>query len=133
MLPPLEQHRFADELEPRRELELRVLEQGLQLLGRDVFRVLNLVLVDVEVNVGLDEEDVVDCLTKRQHTVVHMLLLFTMASSAVRTLMLSPLSVTRRFVVNTGQETELIERNLLLLDTKLVVEFPLRRVLDALN
>ena len=60
MLPPLEEHRVADELEPRRELERRVLELLLELLGRDVLRVPDLVGVDVQVDVRLDEQDVVD-------------------------------------------------------------------------
>jgi hypothetical protein len=60
VLPPLEQHRFANELEPWRELQLGILEESLQILGRDIFCILDLVLVDVEVNIGLDEQDVVD-------------------------------------------------------------------------
>jgi len=58
--PPLEQHRLADELEPRSELERRVLEQLLELLGRYISRGLDLVLVDVEIDIGLDEEDIIN-------------------------------------------------------------------------
>lgn len=60
MRPPLEEHRVANELEPGREFEARVLEHLLQLLRRDVLCGLHLVLVGVDVDVGLDEEDVVD-------------------------------------------------------------------------
>lgn len=61
VLPPLEEHRVADELEPGRELEARVLEQLLESVGGGVLRGLDLVLVGVEVDVGLDEENVIDC------------------------------------------------------------------------
>ena len=61
VLPPLEQHRVADELEPRGENQTRVVELLLQLLGADVLCVPDLVLVDIEVNVGLNEENIVDC------------------------------------------------------------------------
>ena len=33
MLPPLKQHRVADELEPRRKLEAGILKELLELLG----------------------------------------------------------------------------------------------------
>lgn len=61
VLPPLEEHRFADQLEPRRKLELGVGKESLELLGRDVFRVLDFVQVGVEVDIGLDEQDIVNC------------------------------------------------------------------------
>jgi hypothetical protein len=60
VLPPLEQHGLADQLEPGRELQARILEERLQLPGRHILCRLDLVLVDVEINVGLDEEDIVD-------------------------------------------------------------------------
>lgn len=63
ILPPFKEHRVADELEPGSELELRVLEHLLELFGANVFRVTNFVHVHVEINVGLDEEDVVNCKT----------------------------------------------------------------------
>lgn len=59
--PPLKQHGVADELEPRGELQARVVELLLELFGRNVLGSLDLVGAGVEVNVGLDEEDVVDC------------------------------------------------------------------------
>ena len=60
MVPPLEQLRLADELEPGRDEGLGVGEDGLELVGRDVLYGLDLVGADVEVDIGLDEEDVVD-------------------------------------------------------------------------
>jgi hypothetical protein len=60
VLPPLEEHRVADELEPGGELETGVLEQLLQVVGGDVLCGLDLVGADVEVDVGLDEQDVVN-------------------------------------------------------------------------
>lgn len=60
MCPPLKEHRLADELEPGSELEARVLEHLLQAVGRDVLGRLNLVRIRRQVDIGLDEEDVVD-------------------------------------------------------------------------
>jgi hypothetical protein len=60
MLPPPEKERVAYQLEPRRERQLSVLEHCLQLVGRDVFGILHLVGVLVDVDRGTDEEDVVD-------------------------------------------------------------------------
>lgn len=65
MAPPLEQHGVADELEPRRELQVWPLEHRLQLGGRNIRGVTDFVGVNVEINVRLDEEDVIDC-TKSQ-------------------------------------------------------------------
>lgn len=45
--------------------------------------------------------------------------------------MLAPLSVACRLVVDARKEVEVLYRHLLLLDAKLVVQFPLRSVLDA--
>ena len=47
--------------------------------------------------------------------------------------MFTPLAVTRGLVVNSRQESEVFEGDLLLLDAQLVVELALRRVLDALD
>lgn len=47
--------------------------------------------------------------------------------------MLTPLSVAGSLVVNSGQEVELLERNLLLLDAQLVVKLALSGPLDAIN
>lgn len=59
--PPLKQHGVANKLKPGSELELGVLELGLERLGSDVLGGLDLVRVDVEIDVRLDEEDVIDC------------------------------------------------------------------------
>jgi hypothetical protein len=59
--PPLKQHRVANELEPRGEFQAGVVELLLEDIGRNVLRGLDLVGVRVEIDVGLDEEDVVDC------------------------------------------------------------------------
>lgn len=59
--PPLKQHGVADELEPWCELECRVVKLLLKRLRCHVLRRLGLVGVHVEVDVGLDEEDVVNC------------------------------------------------------------------------
>lgn len=60
MAPPLEEHRLADQLEPWCELERLVLEHGLQIFLGHVAAVTNFIGVDVEIDVGLDEEDVVN-------------------------------------------------------------------------
>lgn len=60
VLPPLKQHRVADELEPGGELEGRVLELLLQLLRADILGRLNFIDVGVEVNVGFDKQDIID-------------------------------------------------------------------------
>jgi hypothetical protein len=60
MLPPLEQQGVADELEPRSKLEGRVVEHRLESVRTNIPCVADLVRVWVEVDVGLDEEDVVN-------------------------------------------------------------------------
>jgi hypothetical protein len=60
-LPPVEEHRVADELEPRGENQVGIVELLLQALRGNVLCVPDLVLVDVKVDIGLDEEDVVNC------------------------------------------------------------------------
>lgn len=60
MRPPLEKDVLADESEPGSELDGRILEEGLEIVGGDVFGGLDLVLADLQVDVGLDEEDIVD-------------------------------------------------------------------------
>lgn len=64
MFPPFKQHRFANQLEPRCKLELLVFEHILQLLGCDVSRVLCLIWVCFDINIGFDEENVIDLMTK---------------------------------------------------------------------
>lgn len=58
--PPVKEERVADELEPGGELEAGVLKELLEAVGADVLGSLDLVGARVEVDVGLDEEDVVD-------------------------------------------------------------------------
>jgi hypothetical protein len=60
VLPPLKQHRVADELEPGSEDQAGVFELLLELLWADILGVPDLVLVDVEVDIGLDEQNIVD-------------------------------------------------------------------------
>lgn len=47
--------------------------------------------------------------------------------------MLAPLAVAGRLVVDARQEVKVLKRHLLLLDTELVVQLPLRGILDATN
>lgn len=61
VLPPTEQRRGADQLEPWRELQRVDLEHFFQGILGDIFDILYFVWINVQVNVGLDEEDVVDC------------------------------------------------------------------------
>ena len=60
MLPPFEEERVTNELEPRGKLECWILKHLLQTIGSHVAGVLCLVGIGLEVNVGLDEEDVID-------------------------------------------------------------------------
>jgi hypothetical protein len=60
MLPPLEKHRLTDQLEPRRKDEFWVLEHDLQFVGSHVAAVFDFIGVDICIDVGLDEEDVVN-------------------------------------------------------------------------
>lgn len=47
------------------------------------------------------------------------------------TLVLAPLAIARRLVMNAGQEVKVLERHLLFLDTELMLQLPLRGMLDA--
>lgn len=58
--PPFKEHALADKLEPGGKLEGVVLEHGLEVGFGDVFGGLDFVGVDIEVDVGLDEEDVIN-------------------------------------------------------------------------
>jgi hypothetical protein len=58
--PPLEEHALANELEPWREQERIVLEHGFELVLGDVFGGLDFVGVLFEIDIGLDEEDIID-------------------------------------------------------------------------
>lgn len=59
MAPPFKQHRVADELEPRSKFQARLLEHFLQLISRHVASIPHLIGARLEVDVGLDEEDIV--------------------------------------------------------------------------
>jgi hypothetical protein len=60
VLPPFKKQRIADELEPRCKLQGRVVEHRLQSVGVDVARVAHFIEVRLQIDVGLDKEDVVD-------------------------------------------------------------------------
>lgn len=60
ILPPLKQHRIANELEPRSKAQAFILKHCLELVSSDIFVSLDLVRVDVEVDFCLDEEDIID-------------------------------------------------------------------------
>jgi len=62
MVPPLVQHTFANQLEPRRELQRLVFEHGSEILLGNKPRVANFVGIDVKVDVGLDEQDIINCI-----------------------------------------------------------------------
>lgn len=62
MFPPFEKHRIADQLEPGRELRSLVVKHPLQLAFGNISRVFDFVGIRRDVNVGLDEEYVVDLL-----------------------------------------------------------------------
>lgn len=67
MLPPLKEHGIADQLKPGGKFETRVIETILQVFRANIFCGLDLVLVEVEVHVGLDEEDIIDYDTRSAH------------------------------------------------------------------
>lgn len=58
--PPLKEHALANKLEPRREQQRVVLEHGFELVFGDVLGGLYFVGVLFEIDVGLDEEDVIN-------------------------------------------------------------------------
>jgi hypothetical protein len=120
--PPLEKHSLADELEPRGEGEGFVLEHGPQLVGGDVFVGLDLVGVDVKVDGGLREQDVVDCCGSAHHS---------FPGRGPLTLVFTPLSIARRLVVDPRQELEDLRGHLVGRDAELLVQLALGRTLDA--
>lgn len=60
VLPPLEEQGVADQLEPRGEFEVWFCEHLFQFVCRDPGGIPHLVRADVQIDVGLDKEDVVD-------------------------------------------------------------------------
>lgn len=61
VLPPLKQQRIADKLEPRCKFQGGVVEHRLETIGGNVSSVFDFVRVWLCINVGLDEENVVNC------------------------------------------------------------------------
>lgn len=61
LFPPIEEHRFADKLEPGCEFQRRILEHLLKFFCRNVLGIADFVRAHVQVNIGLDEKDVIDC------------------------------------------------------------------------
>ena len=62
MLPPLKKHRLADQLEPWRKLQAVILEHGFQLRLRHVSSIPHFVGIRGVVNIGLDEQDIINCI-----------------------------------------------------------------------
>jgi hypothetical protein len=60
MAPPLEEHRVTDKFEPRCEFEIGLSEHLLEFVGGNVFSIANLVRVGIDIDIGLDEENVVN-------------------------------------------------------------------------
>ena len=60
VLPPFEQQRIADELEPRCEFQCRIVEHRLQSIGINVASVAYFVEIRLQVDLCFDEEDIVD-------------------------------------------------------------------------
>lgn len=59
--PPLEQHRVADQLKPGGELQVGLVEHGLQFLGIDVACIANFVRARRKINIRLNKQNVVNC------------------------------------------------------------------------
>ena len=60
VIPPFEKHGVADQFEPRSELEAAVLEHGLELILAHVLRILDFIRIGLVVDVGFDNEYIVD-------------------------------------------------------------------------
>lgn len=60
MLPPLEQQRITNEFEPGRKLQVGIIEHRLQPLSGNVSGISDFVQVGFEVDIGLNEEDVIN-------------------------------------------------------------------------
>jgi hypothetical protein len=64
MLPPLEEQGMADKLEPRCEFESWVVEHRLQSLSGNISSITDFVHVRLEVDIGFNEKNVIDCATQ---------------------------------------------------------------------
>ena len=62
VIPPFEKHGVADQFEPWSEFEAAVLEHCLELVLTHVLRILDFIRVAFIVDVGFDDEYVVDCM-----------------------------------------------------------------------
>ena len=60
LIPPLEQHRVANQLEPWSKLEAVVLEHGLEVVLRHILCVLHLIRIGFVIDVGFDDEYIID-------------------------------------------------------------------------
>ena len=61
VFPPLKQHRIANQLEPRSKLVLWIIKHLAEVVGGGIASRLDLVQIGLKVDVGLDEQNVVDC------------------------------------------------------------------------
>jgi hypothetical protein len=97
----------------------------------NVFGIAHLVRVDIEVNVGFNEKDVINYSCR-----ISILSPSPYGVAMVKvalTLVLAPFAITRRLVMNARQEAKVLEWHLLLLDAELVVKFSLGSALDAVD
>lgn len=60
VLPPFKQQRMADEFEPRGKLEGSIVEHQLQSIGSHVSSIADFVQIRLKINVGFDEENIID-------------------------------------------------------------------------
>ena len=60
VIPPFEQHRVANQLEPRSELQAVVLEHGLEGVLRHILCVLHLIRIGFVIDIGFDDEYIID-------------------------------------------------------------------------
>lgn len=115
MLPPFEQHRVTNQLEPRSKLQTLILEHLFQVRWGNVSCVLGLVRVDVDVDTGLDEQDIIDWESLSATGTVWR------EVEGAGTFVFSPFSIARGFVVYSREELELVQRHLDGLDPQLLV------------
>lgn len=114
MLPPFEEHRITDELEPRCELEIGIRKHRLEFLLGNISGIFYFIGIWQVMNIGLDKEYVVDCI---QVSAADR----SSKGGSCHTFMFTPFTVTGSFVMYSGEKVEIIQRYLLGLDTKLVI------------